>query len=262
MRLAAGAPVTPPTGARLLGAREGFVRLQVPVATAVPELVAEPAHQGATEHLTFSSPRLTEVFRDVVGASIADLARGGQRGRRDEDGGGHMGPLQTVWLGAGRELLERGAKKGHLIGTLVTVLVVVAQAAAVLTPPEPLETVDVAGETNGGDGTGIAATATILLFVGIQGNGATLLSGALEEKSSRGVEVVLGVARPRQLLAGKIALSILALVQSGRTVGRSPGGQHGRRHFELRRPPAPSSARTSPRCSWCYPTRTASSARS
>ena len=75
VRLAAGAPVTPPAGARLVDARDGIVRLQVPVATAVPELVAELAHQGTIEHLTFTSPRLTEVFRDVVGASIADLER-------------------------------------------------------------------------------------------------------------------------------------------------------------------------------------------
>ncbi|HSK22988.1 MAG TPA: ATP-binding cassette domain-containing protein [Egicoccus sp.] len=73
VRLAEGAPVTPPHGARLLDAREGIVRLQVPVATAVPELVAALAVQGTIEHLTFTPPRLTEVFRDVVGASIADL---------------------------------------------------------------------------------------------------------------------------------------------------------------------------------------------
>ena len=255
-----------------------------------------------------------------------------------------MSPLQTIWLVARRELVERGAKKGYLIGTLVTILVVVAlivvptffgddgprtytlgvvgevpagfedlvasslpedreielseladrdaavtaveeeevdaalvhqdelladgrpdttlqvgiesarqvaavssgledagvdpsQAAAVLTPPQPLETVDVAGETNGGDGTGIAFAATILLFIGIQGNGATLLSGALEEKSSRVVEVLLSVARPWQLLAGKlIALSILALVQLGLTVAGALAANAAVGAFEL--PPA------------------------
>ncbi|MEX2627545.1 MAG: ATP-binding cassette domain-containing protein [Ilumatobacteraceae bacterium] len=73
VRLAGGESVSPPTGARLLDARDGIVRLQVPVATAVPELVAALAEQGTIEHLTFTPPRLTEVFRDVVGASIAEL---------------------------------------------------------------------------------------------------------------------------------------------------------------------------------------------
>ncbi|GGI03855.1 ABC transporter ATP-binding protein [Egicoccus halophilus] len=73
VRLADNRPVTPPSGARLLDAREGIVRLQVPVATPVPALVEELAGQGTIEHLTFTSPRLTEVFRDVVGASITDL---------------------------------------------------------------------------------------------------------------------------------------------------------------------------------------------
>jgi ABC-2 type transport system ATP-binding protein len=73
VRLAGGAPVTPPAGARLLDAREGIVRLPVPVATSVPELVDDLSAQGTIEHLTFTPPRLTEVFRDVVGASIADL---------------------------------------------------------------------------------------------------------------------------------------------------------------------------------------------
>ena len=73
VRLAGGAPVTPPDGARLLDARDGVVRLQVPVATPVPALVDVLSAQGVIEHLTFTSPRLTEVFRDVVGASIADL---------------------------------------------------------------------------------------------------------------------------------------------------------------------------------------------
>ena len=243
-----------------------------------------------------------------------------------------MKPLQTIWLVTRRELVERGMKKSYLIGTLITIAVVVglvvipallrddgpktfrlgvvgeapanfeplvasalpvdselelttfedrdaattaiedeeldaamvdrtelladgdpdttlqlavesalqvaavgeglesvgvdaSQAADVLRPPTPLATVDVSGEANGGtSGQGMAFAATILLFIGIQGNGATLLSAALEEKSSRVVEVLLSVARPWHLLAGKlIALSILAFVQLGLTVGAALG---------------------------------------
>jgi ABC-2 type transport system ATP-binding protein len=35
--------------------------------------VAGLAPQGTIEHLSYTAPRLTEVFRDVVGASITDL---------------------------------------------------------------------------------------------------------------------------------------------------------------------------------------------
>ncbi|GGI03857.1 ABC transporter permease [Egicoccus halophilus] len=256
-----------------------------------------------------------------------------------------MSPLQTIWLVTRRELVERGAKKGYLVGTLVTLVIVAglvvvptlfgddgpephalgvvgdapadfdallaaglpddaevtvttvpdrdeavravgdgeldavlvertelladgrpdqslqfaveaalqlaavgegleaagldpAQAASVLRPTTPLETVDVAGEaTDGVDGFGIALAATILLFVGIQGNGATLLSGAIEEKSSRVVEVLLSVARPWHLLAGKLlAMSVLALVQLGLTVAAALGANAVVGAFEL--PPA------------------------
>ena len=111
------------------------------------------------------------------------------------------------------------------------------EAASALAPPEPLQVVDLSGEDAGGDGSLIAFAATILLFIGIQGNGATLLSAALEEKSSRVVEVLLSAARPWHLLAGKlIALSVLALVQIGLTVAAGLGANAVVGAFEL--PPA------------------------
>ncbi len=73
VRLAGGAPVTPPADAELVDAREGVVRLRIPVSTTLHELVAALEPQGTIEHLTFTAPRLTEVFRDVVGASITDF---------------------------------------------------------------------------------------------------------------------------------------------------------------------------------------------
>jgi ABC-2 type transport system ATP-binding protein len=73
VRLAGGAPVTPPADAELVDARDGVVRLRIPVTTSLDELVAVLAPQGVVEHLTFTAPRLTEVFLDVVGASIIDF---------------------------------------------------------------------------------------------------------------------------------------------------------------------------------------------
>ena len=253
-----------------------------------------------------------------------------------------MSPLQTIWLVTRRELVERAATKGYLIGTLVTVLIVAglvviptffgddgpeqltlgvvgeapadleafiatvvpedtevtvtslpdrdagvtaiedgdvdavlvdgtelvadglpdttlqigvetalqlaavadgltaagvdpSAAADVLTPAAPLQVVDVGGdEAGGGDNFGVAFAVTILLFLGIQGNGATLLSAALEEKTSRVVEVLLSATRPSHLLAGKlIALAALALLQTGLTVAVGLGANAVVNAFEV-----------------------------
>jgi ABC-2 type transport system permease protein len=109
------------------------------------------------------------------------------------------------------------------------------EAAAALTPPPPLQTVDLAGDIGGDvDAYVLAFIATILLFIGIQGNSATLLSAAIEEKTSRVIEVLVSVARPWQLLAGKlIALTVLALVQLGLTVAAALAANAAVGAFEL-----------------------------
>lgn len=100
------------------------------------------------------------------------------------------------------------------------------EIATVLAPSEPLNVVDPAGqdETDLFGGEAIAFAATILLFLAVTTNASSLLSGAVEEKSSRVVEVLLGSVRPWQLLAGKIiALTGLALGQVGVLVGAALG---------------------------------------
>jgi ABC-2 type transport system ATP-binding protein len=73
IRLEGGAPVTPPPGAELIEADGGIVRLRLPVTTDARTLVDHLRSDAAIEHLTFTAPRLTEVFRDVVGASLAQI---------------------------------------------------------------------------------------------------------------------------------------------------------------------------------------------
>jgi ABC-2 type transport system ATP-binding protein len=73
VRLAGGAPIEPPADAELVDARDGVVRLRVPVTTDARHLVELLSTQGTIEHFTFTAPRLTEVFRDVVGASIHEF---------------------------------------------------------------------------------------------------------------------------------------------------------------------------------------------
>lgn len=93
-------------------------------------------------------------------------------------------------------------------------------AAGALQAPPPLEPVDVEERDPGPGGFIVASGIAVLLFLGIQLNGASVLSGSLEEKSSRVVEVLVSVARPWQLLAGKLlGMSVLALAQIGLVVG-------------------------------------------
>lgn len=54
------------------------------------------------------------------------------------------------------------------------------------------------------DGTGVAFLGVIVLFIAINTYGAWVLTGVLEEKSSRVVELVVAAVPPRALLTGKV----------------------------------------------------------
>lgn len=61
---------------------------------------------------------------------------------------------------------------------------------------------------------GIGFVVTVLLFLTLQINGASVLTTTVEEKSSRVVEVMLATVRPWQLLAGKlVAMTLLSVGQ-------------------------------------------------
>lgn len=61
---------------------------------------------------------------------------------------------------------------------------------------------------------GVGVIVTVLLFLTLQINGASILTSTVEEKSSRVVEVLLGTLRPWQLLSGKlIAMTLLSVGQ-------------------------------------------------
>jgi ABC-2 type transport system permease protein len=87
-----------------------------------------------------------------------------------------------------------------------------AQAAPLLTPPtvvalEPPSESDVTALI-------FANAGIIIMFIGIFSYGTWVLTGVVEEKQSRVVEVVLSTVRPRDLLIGKVAgIGVLALAQ-------------------------------------------------
>jgi ABC-2 type transport system permease protein len=88
------------------------------------------------------------------------------------------------------------------------------QLAQVVQPPalanDSLRTVD----PDRGTKVGVALAGTIVLFMAINTAGGFVLSGVIEEKTTRIVEVLLAQVRPHQLLAGKVlGIGALALVQ-------------------------------------------------
>lgn len=220
------------------GATKGFLIGTLVTMLIVAGVIVVPTFLGDDGPQTFHlgvvgdapdglEPLLASVLPDDATVELTALADRGTAATAVED------EVVDAALLDRRELLTDGAPDGTLRAALETALQLAgvneqlgeagldpAQAAAVLAPPEPLQLVDVGGaDLDGPDGFGIAFIATILLFLGIQGNGGSLLSAALEEKTSRVVEVLLAATRPWHLLAGKlIALTVLGLVQLGLTV--------------------------------------------
>lgn len=86
---------------------------------------------------------------------------------------------------------------------------------------EPVQVVDaVGGSDTSLAGWIMAAGVTIVLFMSVMLNAGTLLTGAVEEKANRVVELLLASLRPWQLLSGKIvAATLLAMLQVGLFVG-------------------------------------------
>jgi ABC-2 type transport system permease protein len=103
---------------------------------------------------------------------------------------------------------ERAAAAGISSRTLTTLLAPVAVTSVELGP---------APGRSAGDETAVFVM-TVLLFSCISVYGSMLLTGVLEEKSSRVVEVLLARMPARVLLAGKIAgIGLLGLAQVGAT---------------------------------------------
>ena len=85
-----------------------------------------------------------------------------------------------------------------------------APSVAALEPPTASDTTAII----------FANAGIILMFIGIFSYGTWVLTGVVEEKQSRVVEVVLSTVRPRDLLMGKVlGIGLLALLQLAVLVG-------------------------------------------
>lgn len=115
------------------------------------------------------------------------------------------------------QLLFKQAPDDRLTETVTAALQAVrlVEAGLVLTPPavESLDPLEPEPEV---DPTSliIANVGVIFLFISIFSFGYWVLSGVVEEKQSRVVEVVLSTVRPRDLLMGKVlGIGVLGLIQ-------------------------------------------------
>jgi ABC-2 type transport system ATP-binding protein len=73
VRLAGGATAVPPPEAELIDVRDGLTRLRVPAGTDARWLLDALAGDREVERFSLEPPSLSEIFRDVVGASVAEL---------------------------------------------------------------------------------------------------------------------------------------------------------------------------------------------
>jgi ABC-2 type transport system permease protein len=133
-----------------------------------------------------------------------------------------------------------------------------ANQLATLLTPVPVTNVElgqVAGRSP--DDETAAFIMTVILFMAIATYGGMVLSGVVEEKSSRVVEVLLARIPARNLLAGKIAgIGLLGLAQIAATAGAStprcsvPSGRsrHGPKTRKASPAPSPSSLSSSTSC--------------
>jgi ABC-2 type transport system permease protein len=134
---------------------------------------------------------------------VAGARRLEWKGKADEQ-------LKTVVTGAIQlaTIRERAAAAGISPGAL-----------AALLAPAPVASVELgsAPGRSSGDETAVLVM-TVVLFFGISVFGQMVLTGVLEEKASRVVEVLLARIPPRALLAGKVAgIGLLGLAQIGVT---------------------------------------------
>jgi ABC-2 type transport system permease protein len=138
-----------------------------------------------------------------VDVLVADARRLEWKGKPDEQ-------LKSMLTGAIQlaSVRERAAAAGISPGSLGALLA-----------PVPVASVELGSVAGRGPGDEMAVLVmTIVLFFGISVFGQMVLTGVLEEKASRVVEVLLARIPARALLAGKIAgIGLLGLAQIGVT---------------------------------------------
>ncbi len=183
------------------------VGLTSPAPAGLAEAIAEQA-QAFGERLLVAEPADSEVTADALAAGEvaavvevpADLSGPGSvRFQEEADA-----VLTHVVSRAVIELRSAAVVAAADIDTTALQAAQEAPAVAIVDPPDA----DSQGRFI------VANIGAVLILVGIFGFGFTVLTGVVEEKQSRVVEVVLATVRARDLLMGKVlGIGILGLVQ-------------------------------------------------
>jgi ABC-2 type transport system permease protein len=213
---------------RTRGFRAGLVAMLV-IVVAMIALPSLADTSGGTKHvgLTGTGPReLSRTIRaqgDAVGTTVRmhhyeDLASGQEAVRDDDIDLLVVGARRLEWQGRSDEQLQA------LVSGAIQLVAVHERAAAAgvdpddlfaLMAPVPVEEVEIGLTAGRGPDDGTAAILmTALLLVAIITYGNLVLTGVVEEKSSRVVEVLLARMPARNLLAGKVAgIGLLGFAQ-------------------------------------------------
>lgn len=181
--------------------------------------VVDPAPAGLSAALSATAAQLD---REVEIVPMADPAAAAAALEAEEVDAVVDVPADLSSPGEVRFQEERDQATAQLVGASVVALRVQAvlseagvdqaDLAAAQTLPE-IAAVDERTEADEAEFL-VANIGAVLILIGIFSFGFTVLTGVVEEKQSRVVEVVLSTVRPRDLLMGKVlGIGILGLVQ-------------------------------------------------
>lgn len=173
---------------------------------------------GVEREVVDDAARVAGVRAAVVGVLGVDDGRRQLLSRRLDvliDGAQLLVRLRVIPDGSGRSRFVQALSEGvRLRSGLAAQGVSPDQAnAAIHTPPVPVEALEQPKTDDTAKST--AFFGIVLLFVLLSQYGYVILSGVIEEKATRVVEVLLSALRPRELLFGKvIGIGVTALVQA------------------------------------------------
>jgi ABC-2 type transport system permease protein len=170
--------------------------------------VVEPAPPGLVEALG-SAAATYDVKLDV--STLPDRTAAEAAVRDDKVGAALVVPEDLS--GPGELIVHKDASSQlQSVATAAVISLRASAAAPLLTPPS----ITALAPPSAADTTALifANAGIILMFIGIFSYGTWVLTGVVEEKQSRVVEVILSTVRPRDLLVGKVlGIGLLALFQ-------------------------------------------------
>jgi ABC-2 type transport system permease protein len=111
-------------------------------------------------------------------------------------------------------ILVFALRQAHFVERLSAAGIDPGEIAALLLPTAGVRIEALSGGDDGSGGLAVASAGVVVLFVVISSYGQWVLTGVLEEKANRVVELVLAAVPVRRLLAGKvIGIGLLGLAQ-------------------------------------------------